>query len=146
MIADDTSSWSLFIHSQWSYLTYAFEEFFRLHAAFRMCICIMHDISRIFFDFSQIFFEHDLVKKCCAYVQIKKYFSKIAFLSKNCNFSRNMNSIKQSSPIKVLFSKFRYLVFSLLKIDFFDVIRHNTFQTSFDEVHTFSYERDDKIL
>ena len=34
------------------------------------------------FRFSQIFFEHDLMKKCCAYVQIKKYFSKIAFLSK----------------------------------------------------------------
>ena len=85
------------------------------------------------------------MKKCCAYVQIKKYFLKIAFLSKNCNFSKDMNSIKQNPPIKILFSKFRYLAFSLLKIDFFDVIRHNTFQTSFDEVYILSYEKNGKI-
>ena len=97
------------------------------------------------FRFSHIFFEHNLMKKCCAYVQIKKYFSKIAFLSKNCNFSKNMNSIKQSSSIKVLFSKFRYLIFSFLKIDFFDVIRYNIFQISFDEVYTFTYKKNDKI-
>ena len=70
------------------------------------------------FRFLHIFFEHNLMKKCCAYVQIKKYFSKIAFLSKNYNFSKDMNLIKQNSSIKILFSKFRYLNFSLLKIDF----------------------------
>ena len=98
------------------------------------------------FRFLHIFFEHNWMQICWTYVQIKKYFSKIAFLSKNCNFSKDINSIKQNSSIKILFLKFRYLIFLFLKIDFFDVIRHNIFQISFDEIHIFTYEKNDKIL
>ena len=67
------------------------------------------------------------MKKCCAYIKIKFFFLKIAFLTKNYKFSKNINSIKQNSLIKILFSKFQNLIFSFLKINFFDIIRHNIF-------------------